>query len=340
MRVFVSEFVVGGACLGMDVSASMRREGLAMLRAVTEDIAKLPETSVVTTLEAGLSLASKVETVIIEQSDHEAAAFQRLLDEVDAVLIIAPETSGILAERCRRVRASQAISWNCTPDAIELCGDKLRLSKYLLSLGISTPVTHAMDFTQPPESHSWPVVLKPIDGAGSHLTFLIHDLADFHRARRSFEQADAMGKCICQPYVSGRPLSIGVNISLDGQRREILPVAAQCLSADGRFHYLGGRVPADISEASVSSVRRLVERACSSITGLSGYVGFDLVLPPCGDPMVIEINPRLTTSYVGYRQLFQHVLPLSWVCTTTVECHKNSLFNETLKSPIEFTPMS
>jgi predicted ATP-grasp superfamily ATP-dependent carboligase len=39
-----------------------------------------------------------------------------------------------------------------------------------------------------------------------------------------------------------------------------------------------------------------------SFRGLKGYVGVDLVLSKNG-PIVIEINPRLTVSYVGLRRV-------------------------------------
>ncbi|MCA1852170.1 MAG: ATP-grasp domain-containing protein, partial [Beggiatoa sp.] len=35
-----------------------------------------------------------------------------------------------------------------------------------------------------------------------------------------------------------------------------------------------------------------------AISGLAGYVGVDLILTPSG-PIVVEVNPRLTTAYVG-----------------------------------------
>jgi predicted ATP-grasp superfamily ATP-dependent carboligase len=47
--------------------------------------------------------------------------------------------------------------------------------------------------------------------------------------------------------------------------------------------------------------RDLAWRAISAVPGLSGYVGVDLVLGETD--VAIEINPRLTTSYVGYRAL-------------------------------------
>jgi hypothetical protein len=62
---------------------------------------------------------------------------------------------------------------------------------------------------------------------------------------------------------------------------------------------LGGSTP--IPEPFQSRARRLAEQAIACVEGLRGYVGVDLVL---GDEdMAIEINPRLTTSYIGLRQL-------------------------------------
>jgi len=51
---------------------------------------------------------------------------------------------------------------------------------------------------------------------------------------------------------------------------------------------------------------KLARRAVECVPGLLGYVGVDLVLGAAEDgsrDFAIEINPRLTTSYLGLRQL-------------------------------------
>jgi predicted ATP-grasp superfamily ATP-dependent carboligase len=67
-----------------------------------------------------------------------------------------------------------------------------------------------------------------------------------------------------------------------------------------RFRYKGGELPIrpDLAARAVALGRRAI--AC--VPGLSGYVGVDLVLGDAGD-YAIEINSRLTTSYVGLRAL-------------------------------------
>jgi predicted ATP-grasp superfamily ATP-dependent carboligase len=43
---------------------------------------------------------------------------------------------------------------------------------------------------------------------------------------------------------------------------------------------------------------------------MCGYVGVDLIFPDATphQPVVVEINPRLTTSYLGYRALAENNL--------------------------------
>jgi predicted ATP-grasp superfamily ATP-dependent carboligase len=47
-------------------------------------------------------------------------------------------------------------------------------------------------------------------------------------------------------------------------------------------------------------------KAVKGVSGLQGYVGIDLILgaaPDGAGDSVIEINPRVTTSYIGLRHL-------------------------------------
>ena len=105
MRIFVSEYLVGGASTGLPSSHSMRREGHAMLQSVCEDIARMPGCSVVTTLEVGMPSGLHGEVIPVTDAAHEISMFQRLLGEVDAVLV--GQRRAEMERRPRRPTASK-----------------------------------------------------------------------------------------------------------------------------------------------------------------------------------------------------------------------------------------
>jgi tyramine---L-glutamate ligase len=107
---------------------------------------------------------------------------------------------------------------------------------------------------------------------------------------------------ILQEFVPGRAASVAFLCGPAGN----VPLAPvyQLLSEDGRFKYLGGElpIPGEMADRAV----KLAQRAVDCVPGLLGYVGVDLVLGDAADgsrDYAIEINPRLTTSYVGLRAL-------------------------------------
>ncbi len=150
---------------------------------------------------------------------------------------------------------------------------------------------------------SWfPAVLKPRLGAGSLATYSVQCPSDFAQVQTAVRQEGFNGDMILQPWIAGKAVSVAFLIG--PKQRLALPAASQDLSKDGRFHYQGGSVPLPAELA--DRARRLATKAIDQVPDLLGYVGVDLVLGSAPDgcqDYVIEINPRLTTSYIGLRAL-------------------------------------
>jgi len=107
---------------------------------------------------------------------------------------------------------------------------------------------------------------------------------------------------ILQSFVIGTAASVAFLIGPAGVVP--LPPCYQSVSPATNFRYDGGETP--IPSALAARAVALGRRAVEAVPGLHGYVGVDLVLGP--DPagnsdVAIDINPRLTTSYVGLRAL-------------------------------------
>ena len=103
--------------------------------------------------------------------------------------------------------------------------------------------------------------------------------------------------------VQGAGRQASVSVYSTGQ--EALPVSLNqqnvtLAAPDSDSSYDGGAVPFDnaLEEKAFSAAKKIVK----SIQGLRGYVGVDMVLTE-DTPVVVEVNPRLTTSYVGLRMV-------------------------------------
>jgi len=97
-------------------------------------------------------------------------------------------------------------------------------------------------------------------------------------------------------------LPVSVALLCGPQGLTTLAPCIQLLSDNGRFRYLGVEIL--MVPALAERARKLAAEAVASLPQPRGYLGVDLVLGPGanGDTdFVIEINPRLTTSYVGLR---------------------------------------
>jgi predicted ATP-grasp superfamily ATP-dependent carboligase len=325
MRIFCLELVSTGF-FKEKIAPSFRREGEAMLRAALDDLQRIAGVNVTTVIDIARQSSWRpqinVDLTYWQPGNDLESLASELSADVDATLIIAPEFDSLLERFCHTVRSPTALSLNCDLPVLQLCGDKWRMAVHFATNDIPTIPTRRWHIAQtPPE---FPCVVKPRCGAGSWLVRLVRGPTDWPAVAAEYQQA-GLEVLLLQPWIAGKACSIAAMRHLTGPA-EFFPVAEQFLSADGTFQYLGGRIPARIDPSSVDRIHSLAERALATLPGWSSYVGLDILIPENNphEPLLVEINPRLTTSYIGYRQLCQANLmdrllfserfprPLSW----------------------------
>lgn len=282
-----------------------------MLLAACADFASVPGCEVHTTWDARLGAfpLNQVGVVIVHNANEEHAAFDRCAEQSDATFVIAPEFEGLLARKCARVEELGGKLLGSSIAAIELCADKLRLFSHLHEHGLPTIPTRIWSHPEESPPLEYPFVIKPRDGAGSMHTFLVTNSRELEAVRKVYAELPSGWQGIAQPYVVGNARSVGALIAEYPRRIEIFPPAEQFLSNDGRFRYLGGRINGSARLNDTQAA--LILQACESIPGLSGYVGIDYLVSNDApdDLLIVEINPRLTTSYLGYRAACDENLP-------------------------------
>lgn len=310
MLVYICEYLTSGAWPHDQLlPASLVREGRAMLEAVVSDFLDIPGTRVCVTWDSRLpkpcpahSRRDLIDIQEVERGKLFTGIFTQACDEADQVLIIAPESD---LQLLKLLQLQHPWQLNCDLDGVFVCSHKFSTFDLLYANRILTIPTllfgkgNSFGRNEQGDIEStvpeWTdMVLKLETGAGSQ---------DMRRVRGPVSQLTRPDDraWIVQPYIPGRALSVAAIFDDNSQLRQIWPVAEQHLSDDDTFQYQGGCIPAP--SVSQPQVDQIVRQVATAIPGLRGYVGIDLILQENGELLVVEINPRLTTSYVGYRAL-------------------------------------
>ena len=293
MRVFVCDYVTGGGMRGNARPPGLRRQDDAMLTALVKDLAEVPDTEVVVARDSGLppaDLPARIE--VIEPTTAVWSAWSQILSDADALWPIAPESERALEGLSRLALEQGRILLGTGPEQVRLTASKWSTANHLAAHGV--PVVSTWPSVRlPPSKHGW--VVKPDDGSGCEGVRHFRDEADFRDWLGAFGGTRVY---VVQPFVQGEALSLSV-LCQNGAAR-VLSCNTQTVVTDhAGFRYLGGVVGgrSDGHEA----LERIAAQVAAAIPGLWGYVGIDLIDTRTG-PLVLEVNPRLTTSYVGLRR--------------------------------------
>lgn len=271
-----------------------------MLQAVLADFRSWGRVQILTTIDCRLSgISLNADRIIRLRHEEYFPVMDNLLARSDAALIIAPESDDNLARLTALVERAGVPLLGSTSSGVTITADKWECSRLFAENGLPTPDTWRTNSTQAimaAKKLGFPVVIKPIDGAGCEAVSLASDISSFHLAIRqtNFQHRDFL----LQQYIAGTHASASMLVS----EHRVLPLSLnkQFIKIGIPFVYQGGLVP--LQHPQRRQALELARQAVSLVPGLRGYVGVDMILTD-DECYLIEINPRVTTSYVGLRQV-------------------------------------
>ena len=288
MRVFVYEHLTGGGLLLRDDElAPLAGEGDMMIRALLRDLAEIPGIEPVVLRDPRLETDLQATVLVPRSAGDLWPCFQRALQMSDAAWPIAPEQDGWLERVTQAVVDSGRALLNSRAPAVRLAASKLATSRALVAAGVAVVPTFARPDEVPPQAAA--LVAKPDDGAGCVDTFVLRD--------RSAPSRWALEHSVYQPLVEGEPRSLCV-LCCDGGARLISCNRQHIVEENGKLEFAG--VTANALGDDDGSYARLAQAVAAAIPGLWGHVGIDFIETARG-PVVIEVNPRMTTACVGLR---------------------------------------
>ena len=335
VRVLVAEFLLANTAVSRLAAETMLAEARAMLTAIVKDLSDVPNVAVTVLLTAEnrfqVTTRQKGKIRILRGELRPETLSKMLRDDshqssFDAVLLIAPECDGVLVSLLKSVQQSPGApirSLNLDWQLAEIFADKRATDSWLRQHGIATIPTKTLDdagvktlkevvANRKRGVHPDPFptdllsVLKPRDGAGAAgtqvLPFHHQDFFDLP------QQKSDKDRWVLQPFLPGIPCSIGFIGGGQNAPTTILPPGRQNISTrDLRIAYCGGQIPCEPIIA--ERISPVAAQLADALGAFNGYIGADLLVDFSvredseSSVRVVEINPRLCTSYVGYRTL-------------------------------------
>ena len=267
-----------------------------MLFALLRDLADIPELALQATRDSRLDLptlsAPNNDWITVNPNLSDMPWLESAIENVDAVWPIAPETGGVLEFICNLVSRKGKVLLNTPAEGVRLAASKFLTSARLEDSGIRVVPTERWR-GQSAAPASFPFVIKPDDGVGCEDTRIISEAQQWEEFRTHAPATH----WIIQPLIEGDSLSL-CGLFSSGEA-VLLSVNRQHIQRqDDSFKLRGCAVNGIADEGGIFS--GLLKKIAAAFPELWGYTGVDLIRNHQG-LHVLEINPRLTSSYAGLR---------------------------------------
>jgi len=314
--VFIFEFIAGGGFNQDEIPPSLFCEGFGMLRAIIADFKEL-DFEIITLLDQRISSFSPYleadEVNYVNQEDDYVELFMESVIRGDYCYIIAPEFSKILYKLTELANEQQKAVLSIGLNGIELGTHKLETYKFFKKHEVLTPKTYLIPWGkryfdinfvyEKFRKLNCPIVIKLEDGVGADSIFYFESeaqLDDFFKGPE--EKLDIVRNFILQEYIEG----IDLSVSLIGTSKGpiILSINTQNIDIKNNkkaSEYFGGLTPIENYVEIKNELEVLLKNL--DLSEYTGYYGIDFIRKHDGTIYLIEINPRLTTSYVGIRNI-------------------------------------
>lgn len=248
---------------------------------------------------------------------------------VDLVIVIAPSSGRMIYSLVKACEDEGLNVVNSPSSAIFLASDKALLTRNLQLHDIKTPRTIISSFDEGFRSIEralmayGKVVVKPADGDGCIGLSVVTHPDEISLALRKVKQHSKLPYFIVQEFIDG--ISVSVNLLSSGDVIVPLSVNLQNVSLKSPIEhssYLGNVVPYEENRDLVVSTAL---KTIKSLGYVKGFFGVDMILKN-HELYVVEVNPRLTTSYLALREISS-----SNIFEMTIKAYFNELISEPLQ---------
>lgn len=289
MKLLVFEYICGGGMADQALPDSLAAEGSLMLQALIDQLKDLAAIQLLIPLDKRCNIVVPADADIIWIDDQSSKNYlSDLIAQADAVWALAPESQGLLADIAQQVLNQNKQLLLSSPTTVKLCSDKLATYQTLIAHKIACVETQLLAENS---LNQFPIsVLKPIDGLGCEGSIVVDNPQQFEQLKSELMHY------IVQPYIAGQAVSLSC-LFKQGQGWLLSCNQQQIQLKQQQFHLSACLV--NVPNRYPEFYQNLIDKIANALPELWGYIGIDLIETAEQGPLLLEINPRLTTSFVG-----------------------------------------
>ena len=322
-RIFIFEFVSGGGFTQVDIPPSLFCEGYGMLRSIIADF-KSVDFEIFTLLDYRIkSLSYYLNADLIKEinaRDNFIKKYKESIKECEYCFIIAPEFSRILYELTKIAIDNDKKVLSIGLKGIKMSESKIKTYDFFKDRKVYTPQTHLIPFKNESLDLDFiirefrkikhPIIIKPEDGVGAESIYYFENEAQIYNFFNvSISKIEPTRNFILQEYIEGEDLSVSlIGCSESTIQNVNKPIVLSINSQDitiknshSGSEYYGGYTPVEEYDEKLKILSKALEKL--DLSEFSGYFGIDFIKKHDNTLHFIEINPRLTTSYIGIRNV-------------------------------------
>ena len=214
------------------------------------------------------------------------------IKENDKVLILAPEENLILFNLIKSLEDKNIGHFNTNSNFIYSSTNKFELNIKLKNSEKYQIKTYK-DYSKVYMDKE--IVAKPNDGVGAQNLFIFKNKFDLEKNKHRLNDFH-----IYQEYIKGK--IIGINIVIIKNKIIILSINEQIYKNSSSNEIYLSKIHIGKYNCLFEDFKVFVESILSNLNNFFGFIGIDAILTQDNKIVFLEINPRLTTSYIGLRE--------------------------------------
>ena len=281
-KILIYEYITGGGLINEDLTSDLMHEATLMTKSLYSSGENSRYFDCDHLLDYRLKDLYKDNSIIIRKKDD--LYNTNLLRNYNYVLPVIPESNLKLYDYAKYLEANKINMLLSDSKTIKICSDKYEFYKFIRNNKLNTIKTY-LKYTENMNGRKF--VIKDRYGVGCSYVKITKDINKLRTINSNN---------IIQDYIVGQDYSVSVFFTREGFK--LLTINKQCIRINQNDQiYLFG-IMINIKHDCYIKIISIISKIKNIFPGLRGFVGIDLLINN-KEIFIIEINPRLTTSFVG-----------------------------------------